>query len=358
MWLELLAATEDVELVGVIDLSVEGARSAVAHAGVAGVAVAATLAELLETTTADALVNVTIPAAHHAVTSDALLRGLAVLSEKPVAPTIAEALSLAATSEATGRLLMVSQSRRYYNSIAAFRDQIAGLGRIGTMSTEFALAPRFGGFRDEMDQPLLVDMAIHAFDAARYLLAADPVSVYCVSSNPAWSWYRGDATTTAIFEFEGDVRYVYNGSWCSEGFETSWNGSWRVNGAGGTSIWNGEDAPAVDRGNFEGEVGSSVTVADLAERPETLAGALEEFLDALRTGRSPSGEVHANIPSLAMVEAAVVSTESGSRVLVADVLEDGYAEALEHEAIEPVRDVLAGWTSAAIGLAAHRRASH
>ena len=39
-----------------------------------------------------------------------------------------------------------------------------------------------------MDSPLLVDMSIHTFDAARYVTGADPVSVQCTEFNPAWSW--------------------------------------------------------------------------------------------------------------------------------------------------------------------------
>jgi hypothetical protein len=30
-------------------------------------------------------------------------------------------------------------------------------------------------------------MAIHTFDAARFLSQADPVAVYCEEFNPAWS---------------------------------------------------------------------------------------------------------------------------------------------------------------------------
>jgi hypothetical protein len=47
---------------------------------------------------------------------------------------------------------------------------------------------------------------------------------------------------------------------------------------------------------------------------------LAEFVASLRTGDAPSTEVHANILSLAMVEAAIRSAETGARVLIADVL--------------------------------------
>ena len=56
------------------------------------------------------------------------------------------------------------------------------------------------------------------------------------------------------------------------------------------------------------------------EPPSDLAGVLAEFVASLRTGDAPSTEVHANILSLAMVEAAIRSAETGARVLIADVL--------------------------------------
>ena len=105
-----------------------------------------------------------------------------------------------------------------------------------------------------MGSPLLLDMAIHTFDAARYLSSADPVSVYCEEFNPPWSWYAGDAAATAIFEMTGGLRYTYRGSWCSEGHHTAWESEWRAVGPNGTATWNGQDAPVAEivaeRGGF------------------------------------------------------------------------------------------------------------
>lgn len=79
----------------------------------------------------------------------------------------------------------------------------------GILTADFFIGAHFGGFRDAMPSPLLLDMAIHTFDAARYLSGADPLAVYCDEFNPAWSWYAGNACATAIFEMTGGLRYVY-----------------------------------------------------------------------------------------------------------------------------------------------------
>jgi predicted dehydrogenase len=314
-WAATIAASKDAELVGVVDLNLDAAKVAAAKAGVAEVVTGTDLLEVIAATGADAVVNATVPEAHHPVNVAALFAGVPVLCEKPIAPTVSQALSLVAAAEASGQLLMVSQSRRYYATLARYRQQLASLGELGILTTDFFKAPRFGGFREEMPHVLLVDMAIHAFDAARYLLDDDPVAVYCEEFNPGWSWYAGAANAVATFEFRSGARYVYTGSWCAPGLETSWNGSWRASGALGSATWDGAGEPAMERTE-------PIDLPPIADGPEEIAGSLAEFIHAVRSGKEPSGEVHRNVLSLAMVEAAVLSAETGQRIVIDDVLRD------------------------------------
>ncbi|MEW5095502.1 Gfo/Idh/MocA family protein [Clavibacter michiganensis] len=339
-WLQTIAEDPDVELVGVVDLDAEAARAGASAHGASAEA-STDLGELIARVRPDAVIDVTIPRAHHPVTTQALFAGIPVLGEKPVALTVPEGLSLAAAAEITGELFMVSQSRRYNDHLVALKRRAADLGGVGIVTTEFFKAPRFGGFREEMDDVLLLDMAVHQFDAVRYLLDADPVSVYCESYNPAWSWYRGDAGATAVFAFEGGVRYVYTGSWCSPGAETSWNGSWRVSGAHGTALWDGDHDPTSEIP--EAPVGPPAEPAAAESVGVEIAGSLRAFVRALRTGERPHGEVHGNVMSLAMVEAAIESKDTGRRLAIDDVLERAYATALADERRDDVRARLEAW---------------
>jgi predicted dehydrogenase len=332
-WAATIAASTDAELVGVVDLNLVAAQAAVAKAGVPGVVTGTDLLEVIAATGADAVVNATVPEAHHPVNVAALFAGLPVLCEKPIAPTVSQALSLAAAAEVSGQLLMVSQSRRYYATLARYRQQLASLGELGILTTDFFKAPHFGGFRDEMAHVLLVDMAIHAFDAARYLLDDDPAAVYCEEFNPGWSWYAGAANAVATFEFSSGARYVYTGSWCAPGLETSWNGSWRASGALGSATWDGAGEPVMERTE-------PTELPPIADGPEEIAGSLAEFIHAVRTGEEPSGEVHRNVLSLAMVEAAVLSAESGRRIVIDDVLRDARTTAIADEQRPDLRAAL------------------
>lgn len=335
-WAATITASPDAELVGVVDLNEDAARAAAEKAGRPEVVTGTGAVEVIAAARAEAVVNATVPEAHHPVNVAALFAGVPVLCEKPIAPTVSQALSLVAAAEVSGQLLMVSQSRRYYATLARFRQQVASLGALGILATEFFKAPRFGGFREQMAHVLLVDMAIHAFDAARYVLDDDPVAVYCEEFNPGWSWYAGAANAVATFEFASGARYVYTGSWCAPGLETSWNGSWRASGELGSATWDGAGEPVIDRT-------SPIDLAPVDDAPEEIAGSFAEFVRAVRTGEVPSGEVHRNVLSLAMVEAAVLSAESRRRVAIDDVLRDARATAIADEQRPDLAAALVGW---------------
>jgi predicted dehydrogenase len=338
-WLEVIGASDQTQLVGVVDLDTDAARRAADASGFPGVPVARLLEELFDQVDAQAVLNVTVPLAHASVSTTALGHGLPVLCEKPLAETVSQGLSMIAAAELSGQLLMVSQSRRYWRNLSAFRQQIAQLGPIGTVDCAFFKAPHFGGFREEMPFPLLIDMAIHQFDLARDLTGSEPVAVYCESYNPGWSWYAGDAAAQVLFEFAAGSRFSFSGSWCSPGLETSWNGEWRVSGQRGSAIWDGDHEPTA------ADVDGRPIEAAVGDEPEQIAGSLAEFVAVLASGGTPSGEAHSNVLSLAMVEAAIKSADEGRRVLIGDVLDQAYTDAVRTESDPQIKAVLESWTS-------------
>jgi predicted dehydrogenase len=281
----------------------------------------------------DAVINVTVPESHFAINLECLRAAIPVLCEKPLVPSLTQAYLLAGAAEHHSTVLVASQSRRYFRRLSDLRRAIAGTGPPFLVTAQFFRDPHFGGFREKMVQPLLLDMAIHAFDTARFLTAAEPVSARCETFNPSWSWYEGDAAAVATFEMTDGLRFVYTGSWCSGGLETSWNGSWRLSGPRGSATWDGLGPPALELVN---SATSATTAGDwsaqAAGEPEELAGALAEFVGSLRSGAAPSGDIHANLWTLAMVHAAVQSAStSGRRVVVSDLMDVAFRKALADE---------------------------
>lgn len=342
-WIRMLARSPHAEAVGVVDLDVGLAASTAASAGLPDVVVGASVAEVAARSGAAAAINVTVPQAHRVVNEQALRAGLPVLCEKPLAPTIAEALRQVALADVTGELLMVSQSRRYFTHLAAFREAVRSLRPLATVTAQFFHADHEPGFREQMAHPLLVDMSIHHFDQLRYLTGDEPVAVRCSSWNPPWSWYAGDAAASAEFELTSGARFVYAGSRCTPGLQTSWNADWRVYAERGAAAWDGDAVVGVE---------ADGVVIDVPSGREGIEGSLEEFVTALRAGTTPQNEVRANVLSLAMVEGAIRSSErGGERVVVSELLEESLAQAIAEERSDDVAAVLGSWNSAADGIA-------
>ncbi len=312
--------TEGVDVVAVVDLRAEAAQAQIDKYEL-GAEACTDLEAALAKHQPDFVVDLTIPEAHCHVTTTALRAGCHVVGEKPMAASMDDARAMVQASEESGKLYMVSQSRRWDSKHERVRRTVASgqIGAVTTICCDFFLGAHFGGFRDEMDSPLVLDMAIHHFDLCRFMTGADPVAVYAHEFNPKGSWYRGDVSASCIFEMTNGVVFTYRGSWCSEGCHTSWNGDWRIIGDAGTLLYDHDQDP----------VGQCV--ADLADpgfhRPlrdievDTTSverggmhGGLYEMLTFLRTGTVPQTECHDNIKSLAMVFGATESARRGERV--------------------------------------------
>ena len=115
--------------------------------------------------------------------------GLPVLSEKPLANTLEAAQEIVRKADETGVLHLVSQNYRYRLPTQTLKRVLDSgqMGQVGALTVNFFKGPRFGGFREEMAYPLIIDMAIHHFDLMRFFLDSDPVSIFGQSWNPAWS---------------------------------------------------------------------------------------------------------------------------------------------------------------------------
>ena len=330
-WLRAIGDTDvlsrNVDMVGFVDLDPELARSRADQHGWTRAAVGRDLQAMLADLKPDVVFDIVVPPARKGVVEAALGQGCHVLSEKPMATTLAEAHRLIDLARRAGRLHGVVQNRRWLPGIRRARTFLASgtLGDLTAVHCDFFIGAHFGGFRDEMEHVLLLDMAIHTFDAARYLTGLDATGVYCREVNPAGSWYAHGASADALFDLTGGATMTYRGSWCAEGLRTAWEASWRVIGTRGTLLWNGNDGFQAER--VTGDEGfmrpvAKVEVPPLAEPLiEGHAGVIADFVAAVQTGRPPLTPGTDNVRSLAMVLSAIESAETGGRVAVEQLRE-------------------------------------
>ncbi len=251
-----------------------------------------------------------------------------ILCEKPLAESMADVLAARELAAEAAIDFVVSQNYRYFDHVQALKAVLESgrLGRPMVAQADFFKFPRFFGFREEMPYPLTIDMSIHHFDLARFLLSADPVAVAGASWNPPWSVMAGDPCAALAFEMTGEARFIYNGSWTTlrpAEFQTSWSGSWylecehgfvaMVNDKLHSAHWSLDGA-----GKPEWEPLDSVEVAPRLGYGQLHV--LEQFIEQMDGGDFAPTSVSDNAKSMAMVFAAVRAFQEKARVDIQQML--------------------------------------
>ncbi|TPI39444.1 Gfo/Idh/MocA family oxidoreductase [Mesorhizobium sp. B3-1-6] len=323
-WLDAARRIDGLAIAGLVDLDAERAQARAREYGLSNAVVSTSLDAVLDETKPDAVFDVVVPAARREVALSAFAHHCHLLTEKPLADSPDNARAIIKAARKARRVHAVVQNRRYVANVRRIRRFLdsGAMGAPTSIHADFFVAPHFGGFREEMRHVLLLDMAIHTFDAARYMVAGEPASVYCQEWEPASSWYRQGSSASAVFDLGGGKVFTYAGSWCADGFRTSWEGSWRIVAERGSVLWDGHDglkAEVVASGR-DGIIDKTqpieVPPLDPTDRVDGHLGIIKDFMHAIETGAEPETRGADNLKSLAMVFGAIESAESGRRVAI------------------------------------------
>ncbi|MBI2763955.1 MAG: Gfo/Idh/MocA family oxidoreductase [Chloroflexi bacterium] len=172
--LRVIGTRSNARLVAVADPIAELLASATEQTGAAGFAEPLAMIAQAEL---DAVVIAAPTTAHLSLALAAIERGIAVLVEKPLAPTVAEALEIVEASRATGVPVQVGHVER-------FNPAVRELGRLlheeRWLSTIFAIATRRAGpFPARIrDVGVTIDLATHDVDICSWIAGERPVRVH------------------------------------------------------------------------------------------------------------------------------------------------------------------------------------
>ncbi len=314
-WTRCVAASPTWEAVAYVDVDRRVLRVASSAYGIPKSRCFTNLREALRRVEADALLDVTPQKFRKSVCCAAFDQGLHVLCEKPLADNLRNARLIVERAAKRDRTFMVAQNYRYQAPAQTVKRYLSSgrLGDIGYVGIVFHKGPRFGGFREQMAYPLVLDMSIHHFDLVRCLLDTDVKAVQATSLDASWNWNKGDATIMAQLELANGVAVNYFGSWVATGWETTWNADWRFEGSRGTLLWE-QDAVF-----FSNKPGNRRTLK-LAPWPlEHQAYLLEAFGRALDSGVEPETSGRRNLNSLAATYAVVKAAREKRRVAVREL---------------------------------------
>ena len=172
------------------------------------------------------------------------------------------------------------------------------------------------------DHVLLLDMAIHTFDAARYMVNGEPQSVYCQEWEPKNSWYAagfvGDARCS-IWAAASSSPIAAAGA--PTGSAQAGKSGWRIVGEQGSLVWDGFDDLRAEADRRRCGTASSTKSSRSpfhrsirATASAAISASCRTSSPRSRTAASPRRRGTDNIKSLAMVLGAIESAETGRRV--------------------------------------------
>jgi predicted dehydrogenase len=321
-WANVISTSSHTELVALVDIDQASLATVGDRVGLSPDRRFSSLADALAAVEADAALVVVPPHVHEAVALEALNAGLHCMIEKPFTTSLETSQNLIETAKRLDRTIMVTQSFRFRRGPRTVKRLIAegALGRIESVFGRFRKDPAFIGFRLEMEEPLIIDMAIHHFDYIRGIFGLEPNQVRARSHNPTWSRFDGNANALVEFETRDGAVISYTGSWAARRPHTSWDAAWEIHGTHASLLW--EDNRILLYPH-ENSIGETVFRPRALERADDVLeieldtlddeerwGTVAEFTAAIREGRQPETHGADNIRSLGLVLAAVESTKN------------------------------------------------
>jgi predicted dehydrogenase len=273
----------------------------------------------------DCCLIVVPPRYHRPAAEAAAARGLAILSEKPIADTWADVIAIARAVAAAGTRMQVVQNYRYTTRVQTLKG-VLDSGRLGPLhylvgrfAADYRRRLAWGAaFRHEMRHPLLIEGAIHHLDQLRHLSGADCAAI------AGWEWlppagrdsFKGECLAQYVLRLTDGTRASYEGNGLAGGWQNTWHHEYyRAECAGGAVVVDRDDTVRVE----EWTPGRGLRVEEVppvALPWEGHQAIIAQFLDWLDGGPAPPTVLADNLKSAAMLFAAI---EASAEERVVDV---------------------------------------
>jgi len=208
---QAIAEVERAKLVGVADINKDVAEQTAAKYDTKGFTDYKAMLAMPEL---DAVVVATPDEIHTQPCLDAAKAGKHVLVEKPIATTLADGQAIIDATEAAKVKLMVGFSLRFNLHYMKVKEMVAS-GQVGDLISVFARRLNVITQADRINGRcgVLHFLGIHDFDALRWIVGSDPVSIYTEESTSIPKKYPQDNESFSIIRFSNGVRACAHIGW-------------------------------------------------------------------------------------------------------------------------------------------------
>jgi len=320
-----------IEVVAAVDKDPEALKNARQYLGLRDDQCYTDIQKAFDENKADFCTIVVPPAFHESVVDLALAHDLNILSEKPIADTLAASIRIANKSKSAGKKMGVTMSHRFDQDKTTLRRELRSgqHGDLDYMMCRFTCDARlfgtWGKFRHEIADTLLIEGAVHHLDILADLSGALCDTIYAQTWNPRWGEYGGDSQALVTMHFANGTRAVYEGAktnavglngWTREYIRAECEKSTLVMGQRRLEAFHyNPDARWTEKNEGQGET------IPLMEQPKWAnAWLIEKYVRWLDGGEPMETNVEANLQSVALVFAAIESSRTGQPVQVQEFL--------------------------------------
>ena len=284
-------------------------------------------AQALAEREADFITIVVPPAFHEEMVDLAVKHGCHILSEKPIADTMAACCRIHRKVKNAGLKMAVTMSHRFDQDKQTLEAEIGSgkYGRLNYVVGRFTHNCRefssWGKFRHEMPDPLLIEGTVHHFDILRALTGSNAKTVYALTWNPPWGEYAGDSTGLVVMAMENGVRCFYEGAKANASTMNGWtNEYFRAECENGTLELDRRWLRVLRGGAWDKPLSQDLP---LLQQPVWMNPWLAElFVKWLDGGDAPPNTLDDNIQCCALLFAAIESAHTGQVVDVQDFLNE------------------------------------
>lgn len=318
---DVIMPLTDVQLIALVDTDETKRKRFQEVAGAERIPFFDQLGEALTAMKPDLVINLTPPRFHCEVNRQALIAGIPVLCEKPIAESYEEAIAIEKDVSKYGVPLIIAENYRY-GPLLRQAKKILKSGKIGDLvGIDVAFRqdhPPIANYHAVMKYPLLMDVSIHHMDILRYLTDLEAESVKGRTWIAEGSWYQGYSNAELFIRMAGNLEVVYKGSLDSHDSLTDWNGHWILKGTQG--IMHISEGKLIIESNGDKVIVSNIPKID--SRREVLL----ESIRALRDKRTCETDFTDNLKTFDLTYAAIRSCETGVMArLINGRLEQGIA---------------------------------
>lgn len=254
----------------------------------------------------------------------------AILAQKPLALTLADAIALRDAAAKAGKVLSVNQNMRYDQSMRVLKEILDGgdLGEIVFAQIDMHAIPHWQGFLAGYDRLTLANMSVHHLDVLRFLFG-QPVEIATQTrKDPRTTFEHTDGITVSTLRFASGVLAVsLEDVWSgprAEGYENDQHITFRVEGtlgvAKGTIGWPTGAASTLTYASQKTTKGKWVTPTwETMWFPHAFVGVMEQLQYAVKTGTPPALSVADNVQTVALIEAGYRSMTEGRTVKLSEI---------------------------------------